>query len=421
MNQYINMSTEAQELLDAEQAADRLGVSRATLYAYVSRGKVRSMPGPGRTRWYAAEDIERVKAAAEARRGHGPVAKSALLWGEPVLSTGLVELTKDGPRYRGRSALELAASGVGFESVAELLWSGKLPEQRPRWRERPQRSGVKGLPRVHTPFTAMSLQLARLALTDPGRFLLSERGDIARGRRIVMALVEQLAAERGVRTRRRVRRAATVAEGLLLALGGRVDAGTLGAVDQALVLVLDHELNSSTFAARIAASTGADLYACLMAALCTLSGPRHGGATARIEALLSEVGSPRRARAVLLARRRRGEAIPGFGHPLYAAGDPRARPLLNYAEQASERVEVRTLSAILRAMQRARQPAPTIDFGLVALCTALGLTKGSAAALFAVGRTAGWVAHVLEQRRQGVQLRPRASYVRDLSQPPGGG
>jgi citrate synthase len=256
----------------------------------------------------------------------------------------------------------------------------------------------------------MSLVLPALALGDPGRFLLSERSDLTRARRLIRATIEQLALARP-RALRQVQRASSVAQALLLALGGRADEAAVAAVDRALILVLDHELNASTFAARVAASTGADLYACLGAALATLSGPRHGGATDRVEALLAEVASPRRASSAVVARRRRGEAIPGFGHRRYPAGDPRAVPLLQYAERSSERVEVRTLRAVRRAMQRAGQPPPTIDFALVSLAQALGLAKGSAAILFFVGRTAGWVAHVLEQRRQGGLLRPRAAYA----------
>ncbi len=410
MNQYINMSTREERGLTARQAAERLGVSPATLYAYVSRGKLRSFPGEGRARWYAAEDVERAKAAAQARTGHGPVAGAALLWGEPVLSTELVELTERGPRYRGLDALELAESGVGFESVAELLWRSEPAVERVRWQEALRRPLLlKGVPRAKSPLGLMSLVLPALALGDPGRFLLSERSDLSRARRLIRSLVEYSSLGRP-RTVRRVQKASSVAEALLLALGGRVDEEAVAAVDRALILVLDHELNASTFAARVAASTGADLYACLTAGLATLSGPRHGGATDRVEALLEEVASPRRASGAVVARRRRGELIPGFGHPLYPAGDPRAVPLLQYAER-SERVEVRTLRAIRRAMQRAGQPPPTIDFALVSLAQALGLVKGSAALLFFVGRSAGWVAHVLEQRRQGGLLRPRAAYV----------
>jgi citrate synthase len=183
----------------------------------------------------------------------------------------------------------------------------------------------------------------------------------------------------------------------------------------ALVLLADHELNASSFAARIAASTDAHLLACVQAALATLTGPRHGGACDRVEALLVEAEALPQFSQVIEARSRRGEALPGFGHPLYPQGDPRARPLLERAQMlmrrsAAARRRVEPALALARVMQRQGLPA-TVDFGLVALTRALGMPRGCAALLFALGRSAGWVAHVLEQRSSESVLRPRARYL----------
>jgi citrate synthase len=185
------------------------------------------------------------------------------------------------------------------------------------------------------------------------------------------------------------------------------------ALDAALVTSADHELNASTFAVRVAASTGADLYACMAAGLAALSGPRHGGACDRIEALVAETGRPERAAEIVRERFRRGETVPGFGHPLYPDGDPRGRLLLDEARRLSGRPgpALRTLFALVEAMRRAEREAPTVDVGLVALSSALGLPGGTAAGLFAIGRTAGWIAHALEQRSAGFLLRPRARYI----------
>src|SRR6185369_13310023 len=148
------------------------------------------------------------------------------------------------------------------------------------------------------------------------------------------------------------------------------------------------------------------------AALATLSGPRHGGTCDRIEMLVTETGSPRRAAATLDARLCRGDAIPGFGHPLYPHGDPRGRVLLESAQALSPRTgSLRTLLALVQAMRERGREEPTLDTGLVALAAALGLPPGTAVGLFAVGRAAGWIAHALEQQAAGFVLRPRARYV----------
>jgi citrate synthase len=203
-----------------------------------------------------------------------------------------------------------------------------------------------------------------------------------------------------------------VAETVAVALAA--DAGHDGvcAINRALVLTADHELNASTFAARVAASTGADVYACVQAALATLSGPRHGGASDRIEALVAEIGDPQRAEQVVNERARRGERVEGFGHPLYPQGDPRGSALLEIARELSpERRGVRTCLELVEVVRRGEGGAATLEMGLVALSAALGLPEGSASGLFAVGRCAGWVAHALEHYEAGYLLRPRARYT----------
>ncbi len=202
--------------------------------------------------------------------------------------------------------------------------------------------------------------------------------------------------------------APTVAGVLARALG-RASSEATRALDSALVLVADHELNASTFAARVAALTGADLFACIGAALATLSGPRHGAMAARVEALIDEAGSSGGAAVTLRGRLARGEDLPGFGHRLYLAGDPRAAPMLRLARAiAPRRPRVRTALALAAAGPEVAGAHPTCDLGLVALSAALGLARGAPSVIFAVGRSAGWVAHVLEQREAGFLIRPRA-------------
>lgn len=421
------------ELLDARAAAALLGIKPQTLYAYASRGVLHSVPAArGRTRRYARGDLLRLQRRAKARAGHTAVAAAALDWGEPVLDSGLTRITPEGPHYRGLSALKLARAQVPFETVAELLWGsvpapaatsssamGSLREVALEW---PQ--PALGLPlqrlRALLPDDVAPLQLLLCAVPlwaqrDPARFLgagLGEEAERARARgllrrmTLVLALLRPDSAARLEKAARSERIAPALA--VVLGSGSREQAA---AIEHALILMADHELNASAFAARIAASAGTDLYGCVEAALAVLTGPQHGGACDRIEALLHEIGTPERAAATLHDRARRGDPR-AFSHPLYPSGDPRTQPLLQLAFQlGGQRPRVRVLRAMLKALADDGLPPPPVDAGLVAIAEALGLHPGSAGAMFAVGRTAGWVAHIFEQRKSAALLRPRARYI----------
>lgn len=398
------------EWISAREAAEHLGVKLTTLYAYASRGLLESVPAAdGRGRRYPRSAVERLKARHDARAGHAAVAASALRWGEPSLETSVSEIRADGPYYRGESAMALAATATSFESVAELLWRGALGEA--RWAAAPLRVRAPARPKIVGPIAYLAAALALAALQDDTRHGATDGGEHARARRIVLYLASLAG---GVRAPSSA--ALGVAQRLLLSFGARSTPRAVYAVDRALILCADHELNASTFAARVTASTGADLYACLGAGLHALSGTKHGGVTARVEALVREIDRPNRAAEVVRARLARGEEIPGFGHTLYGEGDPRAAALLALArDHKGRRGALRCIDGLAEAMVRAGQPAPNLDFGLVALCAALSLPAGAPQALFAVGRLAGWVAHALEQRAQGYLLRPRSRYV---PQPP---
>lgn len=401
------------DFVSAREAAERLDIKRATLYCYVSRGWVRSVADPGHPRrhLYHRGDIERLAARREPADSSAAAA-GALRWGEPVLDSAVTAIDARGPLYRGVPAVGLAATRR-FEEVAELLWTGALPDALPVWPDAPDpaaRGAAGRLPRRATAIERLSAALPALAAGDPERFGAPAAAEHERARRLMHSLVDALEPEAPAAAP-----GASVAARFLTAAGaGTCDASAVAAIDRALILAADHELNVSTFAARVTASAGADLYACVAAALAALSGPRHGGACDRIEALVDEIGEPRRAAAVIRARTRLGEDIPGFGHPLYPAGDPRTAPLqaeLRRARRAGPSPRVAIVEAIARAMKRAGRDEPTLDFGLVAVCAALDLPRGAATALFAVGRLAGWVAHIVEQRDAGYALRPRARYV----------
>ncbi len=401
----MNDSFHEDSYVTAAQAIGILGVKRPTLYSYVSRGLVRSVPGDGRReRRYVRADVERLRRRSHARAGHAAVAGGALDWGEPVLDTALTSITEDGPSYRGHLASDLVARAVVFEQAAELLWTGELPPGAPRWRVerlgfRPQ--GLAALlPRGAAPLSAVRLASA----------VLVDGGDDARSLipRLAASLALALDPGRVVASLSQSSVAATV----LHALGKRPRPATVRAANAALVASMDHELNPSSFVARVAASAGADVPACTAAALATLSGSRHGGMCDRVEALVAAVGAPARARQLVDERLRRGDGIPGFGHRLYPRGDPRATWLLDVARSLGRPgTRLQALMAIVRAMNDAGHEPPTLDVGLVAVASALDLPAGSAVALFAIGRTAGCIAHALEQARSGQVLRPRARYV----------
>jgi citrate synthase len=416
-------SRHEEELLPAAEAAELLGVKRATLYTYVSRGLVRCVPEPGtKENRYVRADIERLKARHDARAGHAAVAAGALRWGEPVIDSAVSRVGAEGLAYRGHPAVQLALEGRSFEDVAELLWTGSLPVQPTRWPspELPvQPLAVAELvPKRSPPLAVLSAVVPLLGAWDEVRFAAPAEQERMRGRRLLRHLAAWVCAAHAPTRVARALKEETVAASLAVAWGATAKRAP-EVLDRALVLCADHELNVSTFAARVAASSGADLYACMGAALAALSGPRHGGACDRIEALLQEVGRPERARTVVLERLRRGESVPGFGHQLYPEGDPRTPPLLEAAYTfRPDPLGVRVLRAVGETMREAGHAPPTVDFGLVTLASALELPTGAAAALFAVGRSAGWVAHVLEQREQGNLLRPRARYVGVPVNPP---
>jgi citrate synthase len=190
------------------------------------------------------------------------------------------------------------------------------------------------------------------------------------------------------------------------------DAGAEGLIDRALILCADHELNVSSFTARCVASAGATPYAAVVAGLAALGGVKHGGNTARVEAFLTEAEAAGDAREVVASRLRRGEAIPGFGHPLYPEGDPRAAALLAaLAEKYPGSEALRLSEEAIGAAAGLMDERPNVDFALVVLARVLGLPAGGALATFALGRTVGWVGHAIEQYEVDRIIRPRARYV----------
>jgi citrate synthase len=400
--------------LSAAEASELLGVKRATLYAYASRGKVRTQPA-GRSRRYLRADLERLRARQQARSGHGPVAAGALRWGEPVLDTRITEIRSDGPWYRGRAAVDLAETS-SFEETAELLWGERdparsLPWPGVTWPVAPERVAAL-LSSEARPVDVLAAVVPLLAQRDPQRLHRDATASLQVTRRLVRLLSAALALPRDPARAVRALGEPSIVESLMTAFGVAARPAVAAALTSALVLCADHGLNPSSFAARVAASAGADVHACVTGALATLSGPRHGGMPARVASLFDEIGRASRTARVVAQRLERGDVIPGFGHPLYPEGDPRAEPLLRAARRAAPRSRTAAIAeALVETMKLAGGQRPTVDLGLAVLEAALGLPRGAATALFAIGRTAGWVAQTLEQREAGFVLRPRARYV----------
>jgi citrate synthase len=391
--------------LTAKQAADALGVTCATLYAYTSRGQLQSeaVPGSPRERRYHREDIERLRERKDARRDPSKVAARGLHWGSPVLESGIT-LIQDGKLYyRGRDVLELAEK-ASLEEVAELLWEAGTGERAGLFEQSGALSSDQ-LARLRKcardPLTLMQAALPVAGAADPSGYDLRPAAVRQTGARIVWVLTTIVAG-----------RSSQVPIHLALQAGWAPRKTAVGeAIRMALVVSADHELNVSAFTARCAASAGASPYDVVSAGLATLKGTRHGGESERVAALFRETETPKRARVVVANWLRRGERLPGFGHPLYPSGDPRAALLMRLAEESGNVAEWRLVRALGKAGSELLHEFPNLDFGLAALARTYGLPERAPLILFALGRTVGWIAHAMEQYSVGALIRPRARYT----------
>ena len=393
--------------LSARRAAEELGVSVATLYAYVSRGMVRSeaVEGKRRNRRYRAEDVRRLRERKERRLDPEGAVEGALHWGTPVMESGITLIDEGALYYRGRDVADLAANST-VEEVAALIWTGDEARAPTLFSFEPPtlapRIGdvlphLAGLP----PVEAFQVLLPLAAAEDPAAYDLRPASVARTGARILGLMTGVAAGESAPR----------VAETLGRGWCPR-DSGAEALLGPALVYCADHELPVSTFAARCVASSEATPYAVVLAGLAALGGVKHGGEVELVEAFWREVETVGGARAAISGRLRRGERIPGFGHSLYPDGDPRAAGLLRLtAESYPESPAVALSDAVVGEAWRLMGERPTVDLALVTVARTLGLPPGGAMALFALGRTIGWVGHAIEQYEGGSLIRPRARYV----------
>lgn len=355
-----------------------LGISRDTLYAYVSRGLVRTAadPSDARRSLYDRRDIDTLTARQRRGRSRRSVAESTIDWGEPVLRSNITRIADGQFSYRGKNAIEFAQTQT-LEDAAYLL-------ARVQCVPFDATHGV-GRQTHDNPFDRIVTMMAQQAT-------MQRKGDGRPRAGRIMRLTALHAANLDKDPGTHIHD--------LLANAWSNDPQAADLVRRALVLCADHELNASAYAARVAASAGASLPASLLAGLATLSGNLHGGITTHCRNWMNEVD----------AGLTKGDTIafhakppPGFGHPLYPDGDPRAKTLLLESGISA------AWHHLIQQIQGATGLHPSLDFALAHLERQLDLPEGSGLGIFAVGRTAGWISHIFEQRETGRLIRPRAA------------
>ncbi|TGL76298.1 citrate synthase family protein [Leptospira yasudae] len=418
--------------LSALEAAQELGVEVETIYAYVSRGILHSEPGGSRDRSkrYRREEVERLLLQREEKLHPGKTARAALTFGQPVLESAITLIQDERLYYRGKNILDLAESYT-FEQVCNLLWDTASSTFESPW---PLLGDAckKSLPHLSDrPLIDLCRILLGIAEYDDTGALLKTPEALQRtASRIVrllclfasrtiqgrMSIAETLwsswknsEASNSVRSKSHSK---TVMDGKRSSNFTSEDKKAVRLIEASLILSADHELNVSSFTARCVASSDASLYQAVIAGLAALSGRKHGLLTEKTIELL-ESASVRKmdAKEILTERLRRGETIPGFGHPFYKNGDPRGKKLMELCERLFPKSkEFLSAKRIIDQATELLGDYPTIDAGLAVVSRTLKLPKGAGLALFAIGRSAGWMAHSMEQYQTGQLIRPRARY-----------
>jgi citrate synthase len=397
------------EWIGAAEAAERLGIKSASLYSYVSRGVLTSRRGPGgRASLFDAAEIADLARRGRPRRSAGQP--------ELLIETELTEISNDSLRFRGHDATVLATSR-SFEEVAALLWTGSLEDAAVAapWRATAEAiaSGTAAqaaLPAGTYPLERLQVIVPAVAATDRLRLHLDPPAVIAAARSLIAAMTDCLPRSA---PGERDDSDGSIAGRLAARLSTRLpQPGLTGALRAALVLAADHELAASTFAARVAASVRADPYAVVGTGLGTMSGALHGGASLGAEMMLASADGPADAPRVVGELLRRGERVPGLGHFVYESGDPRAVLLLHLVREAApESDRLAVADAVLAEARRRALPAPNIELALAVLASVAGMVPGAGEAIFAVARTAGWLAHALEEYARATPIRPRGVYT----------
>lgn len=405
------------QFLSADEVVARLGISKGTLYSYVSRGLIRSEEIRDKTRAkrYVAADVAALQQRKAQRRNPAQSAAAALHFGDPVLESAIT-LIRDGRLYyRGEDALQLAEQKQ-FEEVATLLWTGVAAQvaHPPNATLKPPTSITITIQQlVAEGHIANALQMALLTVAplDLAAYNHAPTAVQQTGMRI-LSLLTAVLCNRDPEHQKDSN--STIAQQLQQTwIPAQPEVVRL--LDGVLILCADHELNASSFTARCVASTGATPYAAIVAALSALQGYRHGGSTREVARFLQEAATD----PVVATQERlqRGEQLPGFGHPLYPQGDPRGKRLLDVARDyhaggaTHDTRLIEVADQIVAINREVMQMEPNLDFGLTVLAQSLGFPAHAPFALFALGRCAGWIGHIGEQYQTERLIRPRAHYT----------
>lgn len=416
----VTLSTE--DLVDAQTATAMLGVKPQTLYSYVSRGLIRTvnaLPG-SKGNLYHRQDIEALQMRGRSvNRARNTAERAIRKGGDPIMKTTITAITDEGPLYRGVLAVDLASTRRPFEDCVELLWSGALPTQPLRWEPQSLPPSYAGfLDAISTTVSAnntrrlFSLCVEALASSKGSNAELSSGASVLAARQLLQALASAMGFL-GRDTRfRPVCENVSFAESLCINLDIESTPDNIHLLNAALIICADHELAPSTFITRIAASAGADIYSCVCASLGAFEGMFTGYGCDLAEDMLRKYNTPEAYLKHLKQLIQRKQPLPGYNHAIYPDGDPRTRFLLKVLHEQARTNE--RAAVVLESIRQARsklQITPSLNVGLAGLVVALGMPPHSAGALMALGRTAGWIAHVFEQRLAGFLVRPRAEYI----------
>ncbi|MFD7838109.1 citrate/2-methylcitrate synthase [Streptomyces sp. NPDC059761] len=404
----MNDQADGERRLSTRQAAELLGVKPATVYAYVSRGQLTSRRDPvGRGSSFDAREVEALALRSRREAAAPPGA-------ELSVRTSLTLIEPDRYYFRGVDAVELA-SRYPYEEVAEWLWTGTLPRGA-RFTAPPQalaaaRRAVAALPEHSGPIDRLRVATAAAAVADPLRFDLSAEAVLGSARCLIPTLVGALpeVGPPGWRGDGRLARQ------LWTRLTAREpDPDALATLDLALTLLIDHDLAASTLAVRMAASARAHPYAAVSAGLGALEGPLHGAAGRLAHRMLVEALERGGAAPVVADHLRAGRRIPGLGHRLYEGEDPRARALFARLEGVPQAGPALAAAREVVATAAARRGGlhANVDLALAVLTVSCGMSAEAGETVFAVSRTAGWMAHALEEyQERPLRMRPSGQYV----------